>query len=61
MKISAIADALQKAAADVRAFVTRNDDLDLPEDIVLPFIVNFLTDERLRKLSLEPRNGGPLC
>jgi hypothetical protein len=59
MKINAIADVLQKAATDMRAFAARNDDLDLPEEAVLPFITNFLTDERLRKLSRD-RPSGPL-
>ena len=60
MKISAIADVLQKAATDMRVFAARNDDLDLPEEVVLPFITNFLTDERLRKLS-GFRPSGPLA
>jgi hypothetical protein len=59
MKINAIADVLQKAATDMRAFAARNDDLDLPEEVVLPFITNFLTDERLRKLSRD-RPSGPI-
>jgi len=51
MKITDIASVLHKAAIDMQAFADRNDDLNLPDQVVLPFIMNFLTDERLRKLS----------
>jgi hypothetical protein len=51
MKITDIVAALHKAATDMQAFAARNDDLNLPDQVVLPFIMNFLTDERLRKLS----------
>jgi hypothetical protein len=54
MKITDIAAALQKAATDMQAFAARNDDLNLPDQLVLPFIMNFLTDETLRKLSSHP-------
>ena len=57
MKISAIADVLEKAAIDMRAFAVANDDVDLPEQVVLPFITNFLTDQRLRKLSAVGSSG----
>ncbi len=46
-----------KAAIDMQAFAARNDDLDLPDQLVLPFIMNFLTDERLRKLSADGPSG----
>jgi hypothetical protein len=52
MKITDIVVVLHKAATDMQAFAARNDDLDLPDQVVLPFIMNFLTDKRLRKLSL---------
>jgi hypothetical protein len=35
----------------MQAFAVNNDDFDLPNELVLPFIINFLTDKRLRKLS----------
>jgi len=41
----------------MQAFAARNDDLDLPDQLVLPFIMNFLTDERLRKLSGDGQSG----
>ncbi len=53
MKISAIADVLQKAAIDMRAFSAKNDDVDLPDQVVLPFITRFLTDEGFRQLSAD--------
>lgn len=52
MKITDIVVVLHKAATDMQAFAARNDDLDLPDQVVLPFIMNFLTDKRLLKLSL---------
>jgi hypothetical protein len=42
----------------MHAFAARNDDLNLPDEVVLPFIMNFLTDERLRKLSSAGPSGG---
>ena len=57
MKITNIVAVLQKAAIDMQAFAARNDDLDLPDQLVLPFIMNFLTDERLRKLSADGPSG----
>jgi hypothetical protein len=58
MKITAIVAVLQKAATDMQAFAARNDDSDLPDEVVLPFFMNFLTDERLRKLSADGPSGG---
>jgi hypothetical protein len=58
MKITDIANVLHKAAIGMQAFANRNDDLNLPDQAVLPFIMNFLTDERLRKLSAVCPIGG---
>lgn len=58
MKVTDIVAVLNKAATDMQAFATRNDDLNLPDEVVLPFIMNFLTDERLRKLSADGPSGG---
>ena len=59
MKITDIVAALHKAATDMQAFAAGNDDLNLPDQVVLPFIMNFLTDQRLRKLSADgPTSGG---
>jgi len=57
MTISPIADVLQKTAIDMRAFAARNRDLELPEQVILPFIMNFLTDQLLRKLSAVGLGG----
>lgn len=51
MKITEIAAYLKKTVADMEEFAARNDDLDLPNQIVLPFIMNFLTNKSLRELS----------
>jgi hypothetical protein len=45
MKITDIVAVLHKAATDMQAFATRNNDLNLPDPVVLPFIMNFQTDE----------------
>jgi hypothetical protein len=57
MKITDIVAVLQKATTDMQAFAERNDDLNLPDQVVLPFIMNFLTDERLRNLSVDGPGG----
>jgi hypothetical protein len=43
MKISKIVAYLKRAAADMQDFAASNDDMDLPSEVVLPFIMNFLT------------------
>lgn len=53
MKISTIADFLETAATDLRTFGSRNDDFDIPDQVILSFITNFLTDKRLRALSIN--------
>ena len=58
MRISEITAVLYKVAADMQAFAARNDDLNLPDQVVLPFVINFLTDEGLRKLTV--RSAGAL-
>ena len=58
MKITDIVAVLHKAATDMQTFAARNDDLNLPDEVVLPFIMNFLTDERLRKLSPDGPSSG---
>ncbi len=53
MRISEIAAVLQKAAVDMQAFAANNDDFDFPDQVVLPFVMNFLTDKALRKFPTE--------
>ena len=43
MKISQIAAYLKKMSGEMEEFAARNDDMDLPEEVVLPFITNFIT------------------
>jgi hypothetical protein len=54
MRISEIAAVLQKAAVDMQAFAANNDDFNFPDEVVLPFVMNFLTDKELRKFPTEP-------
>jgi hypothetical protein len=42
----------------MHAFAAKNHDLNLPDEVALPFIMNFLTDERLRKLPSDGPSGG---
>jgi hypothetical protein len=53
MKITEIAAALRIASASMLAFALKNGDVDYPDQMVLPFITNFLTDDALRRLSTE--------
>lgn len=43
MKISEIAAYLKKMSDEMQDYAARNDDMDLPNEVVLPFITNFLT------------------
>jgi hypothetical protein len=58
MKITDIVAVLHKAATDMQAFAARNSDFNLPDEVVLPFVMNFLTDEQLRKLSADDPSRG---
>jgi hypothetical protein len=61
MKISQIAAVLRKASSDMQAIADQNNDLDYPDEVVLPLIRNFLTDEGLRKvLAQAPTPSMPL-
>jgi hypothetical protein len=53
MRISEIAAVLHKAAVDMQAFAANNDDLNFPDQVVLPFVINFLTDKGLRKFPTQ--------
>jgi hypothetical protein len=37
----------------MQAFAVKNNDLNFPDEAVLPFVLNFLTNERLRKFPLH--------
>jgi hypothetical protein len=53
MKISEIAAALRIASADMMTFALKSGDMDYPDQMVLPFITNFLSDDALRRLSTQ--------
>ena len=60
MKITEIAAALRMASADMLIFALRNGDMDYPDQMVLPFITNFMTDGALRRLSTDvPSRSSP--
>jgi len=59
MKITAIAARLRMVAVDMEEMAVRDGDLDFPDELVLPLIVNFVTDNRMLTFSKEcPAAGG---
>ena len=58
MKITDIVAVEHEAATDMQAFAARNSDLDIPDPVWLPFIMNIPTDQRLRKLSTDGQSAG---
>jgi hypothetical protein len=52
MKISEIAAYLKKMSGERQEYASRTDDMDIPDEVVLAFIVNFLT-KNLIELSPE--------
>jgi hypothetical protein len=57
MRIREISAVLYRAAADLPAFAARNDDLNFADQVVLPFVMNFLTNEGLRKFPMQLPTG----
>jgi hypothetical protein len=50
---------LRKTAVDMEEMAAREGDLDFPDELLLPFIVNFVTDNRMLTFSKEcPASGG---
>lgn len=47
MKITTIAAKLRKVAVDMEIKAAIDGDLDLPDELVLPFIINAVTDKRM--------------
>jgi hypothetical protein len=47
MKITAIAARLRKTAVDMDVMAALDGDLDFPDELVLPFIINAVTDKRM--------------
>jgi hypothetical protein len=53
MKVTEIAAVLRKAGDDMKALALREGDFEIPDEMVLQYIINFLTDHNLRKVSLR--------
>ena len=50
MRITEIADYIETMIPKLRRFAENNDDMDLPNELVPSFVINFLTDPVLRAL-----------
>ena len=58
MKHSEMAAALRKAAADMQLIAIMDGDWEMPDEMVLTYISNFLTDPRLgRPLALQAKRN----
>ena len=47
MKITVIAAKLRQTAVDIEIMAAMDGDWDFPDELVLPFIINALTDKRI--------------
>ena len=47
MKLTQIAAKLRKTAADMEALAAKEGDLDVADEVILPFVANCLTDDNL--------------
>jgi hypothetical protein len=56
MRVSEIAAYLEKMARKMKKFAAKHDDMDLPNEIVLPFITNFITGNLIE---ISPVNRSP--
>jgi hypothetical protein len=54
MKITTIAAKLRQTAVDMEIMAAMDGDLDFPDELVLPFIINAVTDKRM----MEGRAAG---
>lgn len=50
MRITEIADYIEAMIPKLRRFAENNDDIDLPNELVPTFVINFLTDPVLRAM-----------
>ena len=50
MRVNEIADYVEAMIPSLRRFADNNDDMDLPDELVLTFVINFLTEPTLRAL-----------
>ncbi len=53
MKITDVAARLRKVAVDMEEMAVRDGDLDFPDELVLPFIINAVTDNGMPTFSKE--------
>jgi hypothetical protein len=60
MKHSEMAAALRQAAADMQLIAIMDGDWEMPDEMVLTYISNFLTDPSLRKPWVINRNSNPV-
>lgn len=51
MKVSEIADYVEFMVPKLRLFADRNREIDIPSELVLTFLINFLTDSHLREFT----------
>jgi hypothetical protein len=62
MTLTAIAARLRKVAADMELLAAKGADLDFPDELVPPFIVNAFTDdqtlESLERTGRKEESGG---
>jgi hypothetical protein len=60
MRVSQIAAYLDKMSAKMQEFAATHDDMDLPNEIVLPFIMNFLTGNLIEISPVITASSDPL-
>ena len=56
MRITEIADYVEAMIPKLRRFAENNDDIDLPNELVPSFLINFLTDPVLRAMGERSSN-----
>jgi len=54
VRITEIADYVEAMIPTLRRFAANNDDIDLPNELVPSFLINFLTDPVLRAMGERP-------
>lgn len=60
MRVSQIATYLEKMSAKMKEFAATHDDMDLPNEIVLPFIMNFVTGNLIEISPVNKASSDPL-
>lgn len=59
MRVSQIAAYLEKMSARMQESAVKHDDMDLPNEIVLPFIMNFLTGNLIEISPVNKKSSDP--